>query len=810
MSRGSEAQITALYERLSRDDELQGESNSIQNQKAYLESFARDKGFKNIRHFTDDGYTGTNFNRPGFNAMMDEVNAGHVAVVIVKDMSRFGRNYLQVGFYTEMQFPDKGVRFIAINNGVDSENPTDNDFTPFLNIMNEWYAKDTSNKIKAVFHARMKEGKRCSGAIPYGYMRKDGDKQTLYIDEEAAAVVRRIFEMTAEGMGMAEIARRLTDDKVLIPSAYQEQHSTGQSRNHNYHDPYRWSNTAVSYILNRQEYLGHTVLGKTIRETFKSKRRRKAEAGELMIFPNTHEPIITQELWDKAQRLRVRAPKRLPSGTHTHRLSGLVYCADCGARMRYGSSNWAKRNGGKEYPSYEHFQCGNYRNPYHDCPSHYISAQNLEAAVQTALQNVADYVLEDEQGFLDELNEQWERQQDTTANENAKEIAGIKRRVSELDTLIRSLYEASVLGKLPERQYQRLLSEYDNEQVQLESRLAELEESADPETSDRMNPARFIALVKKYQDFSEVTDAMLYELIEKVEVYAPTGGQTVYRQQRIDVHFNFIGNYAPRASEVSEEERIAAIDEAQRIKKIEKGKRTYERAKARRAALVEAAKDDPVAAAELERAKAKEAENRRKQNARRKELAASDPEYAAALAKKRKEYNARHTAKLKAQREAERNAPVSPEELERRREREAVIQAEREERKRARIARADKSRKERYAALVKAAETDPVAAQELAEKRARQLAATRRSAQKRKDRMATDPEYAREMQERQIEYSRKRTRQRSAELADWKKRAATDPEAAAKLEARRKYSREYARNHRQRKEIPNENSAIHN
>ena len=212
--------ITALYERLSRDDEIQGESNSITNQKQYLEDYAVQNGFENIRHFSDDGYSGTNFNRPAFNALLAEIEAGRVGTVIVKDMSRFGRNYLQVGFYTEMMFPKKGVRFIAVNNGVDSANPADNDFTPFLNIMNEWYAKDTSKKIKAVFKARMRDGKRVSGAVPYGYYRKPEDKQTLYVDEVSASVVRRIFQLACEGMGATAIADTLSADKVLIPSAY--------------------------------------------------------------------------------------------------------------------------------------------------------------------------------------------------------------------------------------------------------------------------------------------------------------------------------------------------------------------------------------------------------------------------------------------------------------------------------------------------------------------------------------------------------------------------------------------------------------
>ena len=302
---------TALYERLSRDDEMQGESNSITNQKKYLEEYARSQGFKNIRHFTDDGYSGVDFNRPGFQALIAAVEAGEVDVVCVKDMSRFGRNYLKVGFYTEIMFPEKGVRFIAINNGVDSANPSENDFTPFLNIMNEWYAKDTSNKIRAIFRSRMQDGKRCSGAIPYGYKRDPEDKNHLLIDEEAAKVVRRIFQMIIDGMGTKAIANKLSEEKVLIPSAYLEQSEHGQSRNHSYHDPYRWNCTAVAYILEKQEYMGHTVLGKTICENFKTKKRRKATPDELIIFENTHEAIVDEETWHLAQKLRRKTKRTL-------------------------------------------------------------------------------------------------------------------------------------------------------------------------------------------------------------------------------------------------------------------------------------------------------------------------------------------------------------------------------------------------------------------------------------------------------------------------------------------------------------------
>ncbi len=354
--------ITALYERLSRDDEQQGESNSITNQKQYLEDYARTKGFVNIRHFTDDGYSGTNFNRPGFNALLEEVKAGNVDVIIIKDMSRLGRNYLQVGFYTEILFPDKGVRFIAVNNNVDSDNPTENEFTPFLNIMNEWYAKDTSRKIKAVFRNRMEKGLRCSGAVPYGYILLPGDKQTLHVEEGSAEVVRRIFKMAAEGMSVSAIAGTLSSEKVLCPAAYMRTHKGMACTNYQYKDPYHWPLITVSKIIGRKEYLGHTVLGKTYRENFKQKKRKDVKEEDLLFFPNTHEPIIDQETWDMANKMRKRRPRKVARGTFTNRLSGLVFCADCGARMGYSAPDVRKVEAGTVTDCDSSFQCGNFRN----------------------------------------------------------------------------------------------------------------------------------------------------------------------------------------------------------------------------------------------------------------------------------------------------------------------------------------------------------------------------------------------------------------------------------------------------------------
>lgn len=791
--------ITALYERLSRDDELQGESNSILNQKKYLEDYARSKGLTNIRHFTDDGYSGTNFNRPGFTALLEEVKAGNVSVICVKDMSRFGRNYLQVGYYTEILFPDKGVRFIAINNNIDSDNPTENEFTPFLNIMNEWYAKDTSKKIKAVFRNRMEQGLRCSGAIPYGYTRKPDDKQTLYVDPEAAEVVKRIFSLAAEGKPLRTIAETLQADKVLIPSAYWEQKGMA-SRNHSYHDPYLWTNASVAYILNRQEYLGHTVLGKTVSENFKTKKRRKARPDELLVFPNTHEAIVDQDTWDLANKLRKRSPRKLPSsGKVTHRLSGLIFCADCGARMVYASPESAHSD--KDYDSYSNFQCSSYRSIYSSCTTHFIKASALEEIILKAVQTVSEYALKNEDEFLQELMTQWEARQNQISDTEKKELAAAKRRFHELDDLIQSLYESKVKGSIPERQAERLIAQYDEEQIQLEERIAELKGPETPSGPKKADIARFMDLLHRYQNITELTDTMLYEFIEKVEVHEPTGGRTKYRRQQVDVYFNFIGHYLPEGTVQTEEEFRAGVDARERERKRRTARRSDEKRKQRYADLKERAKTDPEAAAEYEAILEKQRERNRKEQARKKAKRESDPEYIAA-----KEAKA-HTAMLNRITIAElavlaESDPAAAEVLEKRRAYNAEKNrtfAERRKQKAAQdpeFAEHVKEKQQEYAEnkrkkdleLKEAAQTDPEAAAMLAEQTERHKEYRRRSDERRAKRAEEDPEFAAELAARRKETNRRGTARRKAHMEELKSRAETDPAAAEELAAIRAYN----------------------
>ena len=741
MARTSPAEkITALYERLSRDDESQTESNSITNQKQYLEAYAREHGFRNIRHFTDDGYSGTNFNRPGFTELLEEIKAGHVSCLITKDMSRFGRNYLQVGFYTEILLPDKGVRFIAVNNNIDSAQPSDNDFAPFLNIMNEYYAKDTSKKIKAIFRSRMQAGKRCSGSVPYGYTRLDGDKQTLVVDEEAAAVVRRIFRLACDGLGPTQIAETLTQDKVLIPTAYMAEKHPERKLEHRYSDPYFWSGNTVGAILDCREYLGHTILGKTVCENFKTKKRRPATPDELMFFPDTHEAIIDQETWDTAQQLRIRKPKRLSGGTSTHRLSGLVFCADCGSKMRYTSPEAKSIRGGKVYDSDSAFQCGGFSNDRRNrkCVSHFIKASALEAAILAAIQKVSGYVLENEADFIEQMQSRWKAQQAQTSDDDRKELA--------------------------DRQYQRLMNQYDSEQAALEQRRTELESAVAANEQKKPDTSRFIGLLNKYRECSELTDAMLYAFIEKIEVHAPTGGRTVYRQQRIDIYFNFIGNYVPPVAEVSEEERIAAI-EARQKEKAEAKKRRYEqRRRERLEALREAAQTDPEAAAQYEEHLRKKREAGQRQRAKLKALREADPEYIRQMEEKER------------------------------------IEAERRlEKERKRQERASRKQKETRSELVARARIDPEAAEQLAALRAKEADRRAQRKEEQERRMAADPAYAEQIRQRNLEYSRRHTARRKAQRLELEARAeAGDAEAAAQLEAQHAYMCEAQKRSRQR------------
>lgn len=565
------AKITALYERLSRDDELQGPSNSILNQQAFLEDYAKRNSFTNVRHFTDDGVSGTTFDREGFKAMIAEVEAGNVATIIVKDMSRFGRDYLKVGFYTDVMFRDKGVRFIAVNNGIDSDKQGDNDFTPFLNIMNEFYARDSSRKIQAIFKARMQDGKRVSPSVPYGYRRDPQDKQHLIVDEEAAAVVRRIFQMVIDGYGVKGIADALTADKVLIPSAYAKLHNPENDHSKGFHDPCLWSSTAVGYILEKQEYMGHTVLGKTICENYKTKKRRKAKPEELMIFRDTHEAIVDEETWQLAHRLKKTIRKPSYPDRPANPLTGLLYCADCGHKLTHHQPSPGKK---KVYDADDYYICGNYRQLTRDCTIHYIKTSAIEKLILTAIREVSAYVREDEKQFIRIVRNAASAGQEQTAREQKKRLRQVEKRIAELDELIRKLYEGNATGKIPDKHFNRLLAEYDTEQSALEQEAAGLKEGITAQAEDGMKAQRFVSLVRRYTSFDELTASMLNEFIEKVVVHE-ADKSTGDRRQKVDIYFNFIGCFVPPKPEViltAEEEAKAQKALAARNREREQNK----------------------------------------------------------------------------------------------------------------------------------------------------------------------------------------------------------------------------------------------
>ena len=391
-------------------------------------------------------------------AMIAEIERGNVSTVIVKDMSRFGRDYLKVGFYTEVMFREKGVRFIAISNGVDSDNQENSDFTPFLNVMNEFYCRDTSRKIQAIFQSKMKEGKRVSPSVPYGYLHDPNDKHKLIVDEVAAKTVRQIFQMAIEGKSLGKIADTLCEEKVLIPSAYWWEHHPDHAHTKVYQDKYRWSSTAVSYIINKREYMGHTILGKSKSLSYKTKKRVPVPLDEQLVFENTHSPIVSEEIWNTAHRLRKTVRRPSKTGEPPHRLTGILYCADCGSKM-------TKRGGIRnKFDSDNCYICSKYRQYNHDCSMHYVKISVVEKLILDIITRVSDYVKNNEKEYLEKVREVTNTYKENRIQDNKKQLNKGKKRITELDALVKKLYETFASGKLPENHFERLLAEYDTEQ----------------------------------------------------------------------------------------------------------------------------------------------------------------------------------------------------------------------------------------------------------------------------------------------------------------------------------------------------------
>ena len=586
--------ITPLYERLSRDDELQGESNSISNQKQMLEDFARRNGLPNPTHFTDDGISGTRFDRPGFLAMMEEVEAGRVEAIVIKDMSRLGRDYLKVGQVMEV-LRQRGVRLIAINDGVDSLKG-DDDFTPFRNIMNEFYARDTSRKIRSVFKSKGMSGKHLTGTVIYGYL-WDEKREHWLVDEEAAEVVRHIFALAMEGYGPYQIATKLSEEKIEMPAVHLARYGEGVNKNKTFADIYRWSASTVVEILKKREYLGHTVNFKT-RKHFKDKKSHYVDESEWTIFENTHEAIIDQETFDNVQRIRGNA-RRYPDGFgEAHPLTGLLYCADCGGKMYVH-----RTYNGKRIPQYTCGQYGKY--PIGSlCPTqHRIKAEAVLTLIADMLRAIAEYSRNDRAEFIRTVQETQAAQQTADISKKRKRLAAAQKRAGELEKLICKIYEDNALGKLPDARYEALDAQYAKEQDALNAEIAELEKAVTGYEQSRKSAEKFIALIDKYENFDTLTNTMLNEFVEKILVHERARKGSQDTTQEVEIYFNFVGRYIPPAMQPvpltpEEQEELRKKEERKdrlhrnylRRKANGKQKEWEERYNAKRKAQMEAAK----------------------------------------------------------------------------------------------------------------------------------------------------------------------------------------------------------------------------
>ena len=525
--------ITALYPRLSHEDELQGESNSISNQKRILETYAKQNGFSNLRWYTDDGYSGANFQRPGFQAMLADIEAGKVGTVIVKDMSRLGRNYLQVGMYTEMIFPQKGVRFIAINDGVDSAQG-ENDFAPLRNIFNEWLVRDTSKKIKAVKRSKGMSGKPITSKPVYGYL-MDEDENFI-IDEEAAPVVRQIYSLCLAGNGPTKIARMLTEQQIPTPGTL-EYRRTGSTRR--YHPGYecKWATNTVVHLLENREYTGCLVNFKTEKPSYKLKHSIENPPEKQAVFENHHEPIIDRETWERVQELR-KQRKRPNRYDEVGLFSGILFCADCGSVMYQQRYQTDKRK-------QDCYICGSYKKRTADCTAHFIRTDLLTAGVTDNLRKVTSYAAKHEARFMKLLIEQNE---DGDRRRNAakkKELEAAEKRIAELSAIFKRLYEDSVTGRISDERFTELSADYEAEQKELKERAARLREELSKAQEATANAEKFMNVVRRHTTIEELTPTLLREFVEKIVVHESVAldgkRRGKLRRQEIEIYYSFVG-----------------------------------------------------------------------------------------------------------------------------------------------------------------------------------------------------------------------------------------------------------------------------
>ena len=520
--------ITALYCRLSQDDALDGESNSITNQKTLLSKYAAEHGFRNIQFFIDDGYSGTSFQRPGFQEMMRYVKDYSVSAVIVKDLSRLGREYSYMGRLQDFIFPAYDVRFIAINDDVDSAKG-ENDFAVFKNVFNDYYAKDTSKKIRAVVKMRGEAGEHIASNPPYGYIKDPQDKKKWIVDEEAAKVVQRIFNLCIAGKGPMQIAKILTADRVLTVTAYHAKQK-GWAMPENL---YRWNTNAVLRILERREYTGCTVNFKTYTKSLKFKKRMENPVENQKVFEDTQPAIIEKGQWERVQELRKN--KRRPTKTgRTSMFSGLLCCADCGAKLYFCTCNSYKDD------SQNHFVCSNYKSNTGSCKIHYIREQVLYRIVLESIQRTLTYVRMFRKDFKLEMLAQNEESRKAELTEKQKALSGAKKRMEDLDRIIQHIYEDNVLGKLSDSRYLKLSRQYEKEQAEIEQLAAVLEREIETQAGQVSDVNEFLKLVDKYLDIPELDAAILNELVSRIVVHSPAR-ENGRKQVRIDLYFTYVG-----------------------------------------------------------------------------------------------------------------------------------------------------------------------------------------------------------------------------------------------------------------------------
>ncbi|MBR6862297.1 MAG: DUF4368 domain-containing protein [Acidaminococcaceae bacterium] len=523
--------ITALYCRLSRDDELQGESLSIENQKRILETFAKEQGLRNCKFYVDDGWSGANFDRPGFTEMMEGVERGEVRTVVTKDLSRLGRNYLQVGMYTEMIFPRKGVRYIAINDGVDSAQG-DSELSALKNLFNEWMVRDTSKKIKAVFKSKGMSGKPLTSHPPFGYVM--GEDGLFVIDEETAPVVRQIYALCLAGNGPTKIARMLSEQNIPTPGtvAYLR---TGSTRRYDPDHPFRWSANTVGHILERQEYIGNTVNFKTEKVSYKVKASVLTPDKE-MVFENTHPAIIDKATWERVQALR-KQRKRPNRYDYVGLFSGMVFCADCGSVMYQQRYDTARQQ--------DCYICGTYKRHTQDCTAHFIRTDLLTEGVTANLRSITRFAAKDEARLARLLLTQTENGDKKKTAARKRELDAAEKRIGELKGIFKRLYEDSVNGRITDERFTELSADYEQEQAALKERIAALQAELDKAREASANAEKFLGVIRRYTSFEDLTPTILREFIEKIVVHEAVAQDGKrhgkQRTQSIDIYYSFVG-----------------------------------------------------------------------------------------------------------------------------------------------------------------------------------------------------------------------------------------------------------------------------